>query len=83
MKSLAGRLEYADLRELQDAIGGQDLWESLAPRFSTKEGLGGRFNQLTELRNAIRHSRTTTPVIRKDGEAAILWFEGALRGEQA
>jgi hypothetical protein len=83
MKSLAGRLEYADLRELQDAIGGKDIWEGLAPRFGTKEGLGGRFNQLAELRNAIRHSRTTTPVIRKDGEAAILWFEGALKGEQA
>ncbi len=83
MKSLAGRLEYADLRELQDAIGGKDLWDGMAPRFSTKEGLGGRFNQLAELRNAIRHSRTTTPVILKDGEAAILWFEGALKGKQA
>jgi hypothetical protein len=78
MKNLSGRLEYADLRELQDSIGGKDLWESFAPRFGTKEGLAMRFNQLAELRNGIRHSRTTTPVTLKDGEAAILWFESAL-----
>ncbi len=82
MKSLAGRLEYADLRELQDAICGKDLWASFAPRFGTKEGLGGRFNQLAELRNAIRHSRTTTLVVQTDGKAAILWFEATLNGEQ-
>lgn len=83
MMSLPGRLEYADLRELQDTICGKNLWEGFASRFGSKEGLGGRFNQLAELRNAIRHSRTTTPVIRMDGEAALLWFEEILKREPA
>ena len=41
-----------------------------------------RFGQLAELRNAIRHSRQVTPVMRNDGEAAIGWFHGifAARG---
>ena len=37
-----------------------------------------RFNQLAQLRNAIRHSRSVDEVTRKDGEAALLWFEGVL-----
>ena len=38
-----------------------------------------RFGQLAELRNAIRHSRQVTPVMRNDGEAAIGWFHEILR----
>ena len=40
--------------------------------------LNMRFMQLAELRNAIRHSRQTTGVMIKDGEAALLWFEETL-----
>jgi len=29
---------------------------------------------MSELRNSIRHSRKVTEVVRKDGEAALLWF---------
>lgn len=79
LRSLSGRLEYADLRELQDAICGKALWTAFAPRFGVKEALAGRFGQLADLRNGIRHSRTVTAVTRKDGEAAILWFEQILR----
>jgi hypothetical protein len=41
---------------------------------SAKEVLDARFGQLAELRNAIRHSRSTNEVMIKDGEAALLWF---------
>jgi hypothetical protein len=37
-----------------------------------------RFGQLAELRNAIRHSRDVTAIVRNDGEAAIRWFREAL-----
>ena len=33
-----------------------------------------KFDQLAELRNGIRHSRAVGEVVRKEGEAAILWF---------
>jgi hypothetical protein len=81
--SLPGRLEYFDLREVQDALIGKGLWDGFAARFGSKESLIGRFNQLCGLRNNIRHSRTVTDVIRKDGEAAILWFEQALKDRLA
>ena len=76
--TLAGKLEYADLRELQDTVTSKVL----APRFgklcANKETLFKRFNQLAELRNGIRHTRTVDEIMRKEGEAAVLWFEQML-----
>lgn len=76
--TLDGRLEFADLRELQDTITNKALWPRFEQRFSTKELLAKRFDQLAELRNAIRHSRTVDEVTRKDGEAALAWFREVL-----
>jgi hypothetical protein len=77
---LAGKLEYCDLRDLEDTIVTKSLWPDFEARFGTKEMLAGRFRQLAELRNGIRHVRTVDEVTRKDGEAAILWFQGVLPG---
>jgi len=57
------------------------LWPEFAPTFGTKEALVGRFGQLAELRNRYRHSRPVDDISRKDGEAAILWFEQQLNGQ--
>jgi len=78
-ESLAGKLEFADLRELERIIMSKSLWPRFAPKFGAKPQLEMRFGQLAELRNSIRHSRTVTEIVRKDGEAAILWFEEKLR----
>lgn len=72
------QLEYFDLRELHDTIGNKALWDRFAPRFGSKEALNAKFGQLAELRNGIRHSRSVDEVVRKEGEAAILWFEKVL-----
>jgi hypothetical protein len=71
-KTLDGKLEYFDLRELQDTITGKEPWVRFEPRFGTKEALNVKFDQLAELRNGIRHSRAISEVIRKEGEAAIV-----------
>jgi hypothetical protein len=75
---LSGQLEYFDLRELQATIVNKLLWPRFVNRFSTKEELIGKFGQLADLRNGIRHSRTVNPIARKEGEAAILWFQRVL-----
>ena len=77
-KTLAGKLEYFDLRELQDTIAGKEPWAQFEPRFGTKEALNVKFDQMAELRNGIRHSRAVSEVVRKEGEAAILWFRKVL-----
>ncbi len=76
--TLAGKLEYADLRELQDTILGKTLWSRFQELFVNKETLVKRFDQLAELRNGIRHSRTVDEVTRKEGEASLIWFEQVL-----
>ena len=77
-QNIYSRLEYADLRELQDIIMAKDLWSRFEPRFKLKEPLNAKFNQIAELRNAIRHSRTVNDIVRKEGEAAIIWFRQIL-----
>ncbi|MCG2795241.1 MAG: DUF262 domain-containing protein [Actinomycetia bacterium] len=77
-KELAARLEFADLRELQDIIVTKATWARFEPRFANKETLNAKFGQLTELRNGIRHSRTVDEITRKEGEAAVLWFKQVL-----
>jgi hypothetical protein len=76
--TLAGMLEFFDLRELQDTITSRALWPHFEPRFATKEALIIKFDQLAELRNGIRHSRTVDEITRKEGEASLLWFNKVL-----
>jgi hypothetical protein len=78
-QTLARKLEYFDLRELQDTITNKMLWDRFEPIFSTKEIVNAKFNQFAELRNCIRHSRAVDEITRKEGEAAILWFEEVLK----
>ena len=78
-QTLEGRLEYADLRELQDTVTNKALTPLSKSRFSNKEILVKRFDQLAELRNSIRHSRTVDEVTRKEGEAAVLWFKQVIQ----
>jgi hypothetical protein len=73
-QALAAKLEYFDLRELQESITSKVPWLKFESRFGTKEALMAKFDQLAELRNGIRHSRAVGEVVRKEGEAAILWF---------
>ena len=77
-EDLTIQLQYFDLRELQDTITTKALWPKFSEFFGTKEALSMRFGQLAELRNAIRHSRAVTAIMRNDGEAAIGWFREAV-----
>ena len=77
-RSLVGLLEYADLRDLQEVVMSKGLWHGFEGVFQNRETLSKRFDQLAELRNGIRHSRTVDEVTRKEGEAALLWFRQVL-----
>lgn len=77
--TLTGKLEYADLRELQDVITNKSLWSFFQEKFANKDVLIKRFDQLSELRNGIRHSRTVDEITLKEGEAALIWFRQVVR----
>ena len=76
--ALSGQLEFFDFRELENTITNKTLWPRFADAFGRKEAVVAKFDQVAELRNAIRHSRTVDEVVRKEGEAAILWFDRLL-----
>ena len=77
-KLLRHKIEFCDLRELADSIASKSLWPQFQPRFVNKETFLRKFDQMAELRNGIRHSRTVTDIIRMEGQAGILWFEHVL-----
>jgi hypothetical protein len=79
LQTLAGKLEFCDLRELQDTITSKSLWPRFESCFVNKVTLAAKFDQLAELRNGIRHSRTVNNIARMEGEAAILWFTQVLQ----
>jgi len=56
-ETVAGRLEYCDIRELQAIITSKALWSNFEKTFTQKDMLNSKFNQLCDLRNSIRHSR--------------------------
>ena len=71
-------MEYFDLRDLQDTITSKTHWPQFELCFANKEELIRKFDQLAELRNGIRHSRDVNEIVRKEGEASILWFKRVL-----
>jgi len=73
--TVGGMLEFCDLQELKDIILTKTNWQKFSDTFTSKEDLSKRVDQLAEMRNGIRHSRTIDEISRKDGEAALLWFE--------
>lgn len=76
---LSGFLEFFDLRETQEVIASKQLWPYFQNLFANKEILGQKYNQLAELRNCIRHSRSADEIVQKEGEAAIIWFKRVLK----
>ena len=73
-ENLENQLEYSDLRDLHDTIVNNALWQRFETLFVNKKNLERHFEQLIELRNGIRHSRTVDEITRMNGEAATLWF---------
>lgn len=71
-------IEYADLRDLQDLLLYKDLWPKFERMFGSKDMLTRRFDQVAELRNSIRHTRTAGEVTVKEGDAALAWFASIL-----
>ncbi|MCB9185577.1 MAG: DUF262 domain-containing protein [Flavobacteriales bacterium] len=76
--SFSARLTFFDLREYYEFMV-KPNWQTFESRFGSKQQLELRFQQLANLRNAIRHSRELSKFEKHDGEAAIAWFSESLK----
>lgn len=72
------RIQFFDLFEYFDLIVSKSNWIVFNEIFVNKEQLQIRFNQLSALRNAIRHTREVSHIEKLDGKAAITWFNEIL-----
>lgn len=77
--TLSTRIDFFDLLEYQDIIISKNNWELFSEVFKSKHDVMNRFNQLSTLRNGIRHSRTVSEIEQMDGEVAIKWFKTVLK----
>jgi len=77
--SFSERIKFFDVFEYYDLIVSKAGWELFESVFKNKGQLENRFNQLSTLRNCIRHSRDVSAIEKLDGEAAIAWFSETLK----
>jgi len=68
-------IQFTDLQDLQVVFTVNLNWDSVQRLFGTKENLASEFNNISALRNAIRHSRNVDEITRLKGQAAIKWFK--------
>lgn len=76
--TLSGALQFADIGEIRAVFENKIIGPQFAHIFPNKAELSRKFDQLSELRNAIRHSRQVGDVARHEGQAAIHWFDQAI-----
>ena len=66
------------ISDYKDIILKKSNWPLFEPVFTAHGNVMTRFTQLATMRNKIRHDNELNKVERKDGEAAIEWFNVAL-----
>ena len=74
--SLEGKLNFLDIMDYSKII--LSNWNIFAGIFSSKGELEKHFLALKHYRNGVKHSRDMNPVVQKNGEASVLWFESVL-----
>jgi hypothetical protein len=77
-KTLSAQLQFFDMSEYFEIISNKVYWPYFKSTFNSKENLNKHILQLSNLRNALRHSREQTKLIIAEGLASILWFKMAL-----
>ena len=74
--SSESRLNFVDIMDYEKIISSN--WSIFRDTFQSRGELSKHFLALKNYRNAIKHNRPMNPVEKRNGEAAVLWFEGIL-----
>ena len=71
-------IQFTDLQELQQIISAKTYWNLFIDKFVSVDKLTTEFNDIANLRNALRHSREVDQITKMKGEASILWMKQQL-----
>lgn len=72
-------MQFSDLQELLQIITAKTHWLIFENIFGSKEKLTIEFNDVANLRNALRHSREVDTIVRMKGEVSILWLKQQIK----
>lgn len=73
------KMSFLDMMDYEKIISSN--WQLFAGIFQSRAELNKHFLAVKNYRNSIKHNRDMNPVERKNGEAAVLWFDGILTTE--
>lgn len=71
---LKDAIDFADIEHLKLIILKDNNWQYFEPIFKTKEATEKYFNQLSQLRHTLKHSRKMTELVKLEGMASLEWF---------
>lgn len=71
---LKDAIQFCNIEHLKKIILKEKNWEFFEVKFGEKDKVARYFEQLNNLRKAVKHSREITNLISFEGEAAIEWF---------
>lgn len=74
-KTLKNAIEFADIEHLKLVILKESNWQYFEPIFKTKEATEKYFNQLSQIRHPLKHSRKLTDLVKLEGMVSIEWFK--------
>lgn len=70
------KFSYLDIMDYAKTISAN--WELFEEQFHSRGEIERHFLALKNYRNSIKHNRELNPVEKRNGEAAVLWFESVL-----
>lgn len=71
---LKDAVDFADIEHLKLLIIKDANWQYFKSIFKTKEATEKYFNQLSQLRHTLKHSRKMTELVKLEGKASLEWF---------
>ncbi|WP_194778063.1 hypothetical protein [Pararhodonellum marinum] len=77
-KSLKNAIEFADIEHLKLVILKDSNWRHFEQIFKTKDATEKYFNQLSQIRHPLKHSRKLTELVKLEGMVSIEWFNQVL-----
>ena len=73
-KSLAKSIQFCDIEHIKAILLKDEYWNFFEPKFKDRSSVEKYFNQFSELRHTLKHTRELTDLIAFEGKAAIAWF---------
>ncbi len=73
-KTLKNAIEFTNIEHLKLVILKETNWQHFEPIFKTKDVTEKYFNQLSQIRHPLKHSRKLTDLVKLEGMASIEWF---------